>query len=539
MLKYLWRVLMAVAFAVACIACSPSESRVESGNRLGILHVGNSTEPKTIDPHVATGMPENRIILSLFEGLVTKNPYTLAIEPAVAERWSISEDQRVYTFHLRPTAKWSNGEPLTAEDFRWSWMRALHPEFANPYAYMLFPVLNAASFNSGALSNFDEVGVAVINPHTLQVTLANPTPYFLQVMDHHSSYAVHRATVEQHGSPFDRYSKWTRPENFVGNGAFVLDEWQIYRQITVKKNDQYWDASQVKLNKIVFYPTENQVTEERMFRAGQLHKTETLPLAKIPHYQQSQAKEFRSEPFFATYYYQLNTTRKPLDDVRVRSALGLAINRKLIANNVLYGSVAPSASMVPPGALGYEPPSVLGFEPERARQLLAEAGFANGEGFPTLELLYNTSDAHRKIAVAIQQMWKQELNIEVTIVNQEWKVYLQSRNQQDYDIARAGWVGDVIDPINFLELGFSGNGNNSTGYHSEDYDNYIVELIPQSKTPQQRLQRFYEAETMLLQDAPFIPIYTYKYKYLISPHVQGMPTNVMDYVNYKYVWLEQ
>lgn len=519
-------------------ACGPSESRVESGNRLGILHLGNGTEPQSIDPHVSTGVSENRIIQSVFEGLVAKNPYTLEIEPGVAESWKVSDDGLVYTFKLRDNARWSNGDMLTAEDYRWSWQRALHPKMANQYAYMLFPIVNASEFNSGKLKEFDKVGVTVLGTNILQVTLSYPTPYFLQILDHHSSYAVHKPTLEKFGSPYDRYSLWTRPGHFVGNGSFVLSDWQLYRHIRVEKNPNYWDAGKVQLNQVIFYPTENVVTEERMFRVGQLHVSSSMPLPKIPEYRKYNPNELRNAPYLGTYYYQFNVSRPPFDNVLVRRALGLAIDREQITKNVMFGSATPAYSMVPPGVIGYKPPSLFNYDPDEARRLLAAAGYVNGKGFPVVELLYNTNESHRKIAVAIQQMWKKELNIDVSIVNQEWKVYLQSRTQLDYDIARAGWIGDVLDPINFLDLGLSTNGNNSTGFIDSAYDEMITATIPSAKSHEERLQFFYEAETYLMNAAPFIPIYRYQVKYLIDESVVGMPANLMDHFNYKYIRLE-
>jgi oligopeptide transport system substrate-binding protein len=255
------------------IASCGGESNVERGNREGILHFGNASEPQGLDPHVVTGVPENRLIRALFEGLAVKNPYTLESEPGVAERWDISEDGRTVTFYINPRARWSNGDPITAHDYVWSWWRALHPMMGNLYAYMLYPVKNAEAFATGEIDDFEQVGVKALDDLTLQVTLNDPTPYFIQLMDHYSTFALHRPTIEKHGKATDRFTRWTRPENIVGNGAFRLKEWKLNRRITVEKSDTYWDRDNVKLNGVVFYPTENTVTEERMFRAGQLHYT--------------------------------------------------------------------------------------------------------------------------------------------------------------------------------------------------------------------------------------------------------------------------
>jgi oligopeptide transport system substrate-binding protein len=518
-------------------ACGGGESNVVQGNRDGILHYGNGSEPQGLDPHVVTGVPENHLVRALFEGLAVKNPYTLEPEPGVAESWDISEDGRVITFYINPEARWSNGDPMTAEDYVWSWNRALNPAMGNLYAYMLFPVKNAEAYASGKISDFNEVGVKALDKLTLQVTLNERTPYFIQLMDHYSTFAVHRPTIEKFGKATDRFTRWTRVENIVSNGAFKLAEWKLNRRIGMVKSNTYWDRDKVKLNGVVFYPTENIVSEERMFRVGQLHYTGGIPLDKIPVYQAMENTPYVQAPYLGTYFYRFNTERPPVDDVRVRKALSMSIDRVKLNNSVLQKSNIPSYSITPPGTLGYEPPKLFDYDVAKARQLLADAGYPNGEGWPGLELLYNTSESHRKIAVALQQMWKDALNIEITLSNQEWKVYLDSVTQMEFDIARAGWIGDYVDPNNFLDLFLTGGGNNNTGFADPRYDEMILKLAPQAKTREERFATFHEAETMLMEQMPILPIYTYTSKHLIHPSVQGMPSNLMDSLNLKYVWL--
>lgn len=518
-------------------SCSPGESRVQSGNRDGILHLGNFAEPQTLDPHIHTGVPENKISMALFEGLVSAHPETLEPIPGIAERWEVSDDSKTYTFYIRNNAKWSDGVAITAEDYRWSWERASSPKMGNQYAYMLFVIKNAEAWGTGKIDDFNQVGVRVIDKHTLQVELENAAPYFLNLLNHHSLYAVPKHTVLEHGGMTDQYTQWVRPENMVGNGPFRLKDWKIYHELRVEKNPHYWDADTVKLNEIVFYPVENYSTEERMFRAGQLHKTEDTPLDKVPYYREQEPEKFINEPYLGTYYYQFNVTRPPFDDVRVRRAFTLAIDRKKIVEDVMYGVVDPSYALVPPGVGGYQPPVLIDFDPEEAKRLLAEAGYPNGEGFPDVELLYNTNESHRKIAVAVQQMWNTILNVSVGLTNQEWKVYIDSRNRLDYDIARAGWIGDYVDPMNFLDLGLSTNGNNRSGYSVPEYDEMILKTIPNASTPKQRLAEFYKAETRFMTDLAYSPIYTYKTKYLLHPSVKGWKKNYLDYNYYKYVSL--
>lgn len=521
------------------VGCSAGESNVSQGNREGVLHFGNGSEPQGLDPHVVTGVPESKLIDALYEGLTRKNPWTLEPEPGAAASWTFSEDRRVITFKLQPEGRWSNGDPVTAHDFVWSWRRALDPAMGNLYAYMLYPVRNAEAYATGKLQDPGQLGVRALDDHTLEVTLAEPTPYFLQLLDHYSTFAVPRQVIEQFGEATDRFTRWTRPGNIITNGPFRLTEWKLNRRIVVEKNPHYWDAEAVQLNGVVFYPTENLVSEERMFRVNQLHYTNDVPLDKIPAYRAMPDSPFVEAPYLGTYFYLLNTERPPLDDVRVRKALSLAVDRAKLARSVMHDLVTPAWSITPPGTLGYQPPKLFGYEPERARALLAEAGYPGGEGWPGLELTYNTSESHRKVAVALQQMWKDVLGIEVTLSNQEWKVYLDSVSEMNFDMARRGWIGDYVDPNNFLDLYLSDGGNNNTGFSDPVYDEMILERAPQAKTREERFRIFHAAETRLMEEMPIIPVYTYASKHLKHPSVKGLPPNLMDFVNFKTIRLEQ
>lgn len=530
--------LLSAALVILITACTGGETNVERGNREGILHYGNGSEPQGLDPHVVTGVPENKLVRALFEGLTVKNPWTLEPEPGVAQSWEISDDGTVYTFHFNPEARWSNGEQITASDWVWSWKRALHPSMGNQYAYMLYPVVNAERFARKEIEDFSQVGVKALDDLTLQVTLNAPTPYFLQLLDHYSTFAVHPETILKHGKMTDRYTKWTRVENMVGNGAFKLDEWLLNRRIKVVKSDTYWDRDKVRLNGVIYYPTENIVSEERMFRVGQLHYTQTVPLDKIPVYQAMEDTPYLQSPYLGTYFYLFNTKRPPLDDVRVRQALSMAIDRVKLNDTVLQKSNFPAYSITPPDTMGYNPPKLFSYDPEEARRLLADAGFPNGEGWPKVELIYNTSESHRKIAVALQQMWKDVLNINIIISNQEWKVYLDSVDTMNFDIARRGWIGDYVDANNFLDMYITDGGNNNTGFADPVYDDMILRQAPQAQSQEERYRIFFEAETRLMEQMPILPIYTYTSKHLIHPSVMDMPANLMDSLNLKYVWLD-
>ena len=534
---HLLTVLLTLVISALVSACGTGESNVTQGNREGILHYGNGAEPQGLDPHVVTGVPENHLIRALFEGLAVKNPVTLEPEPGVAQRWTFNEDRSVITFYLNPNAKWSNGEQVTADDFVWSWNRALHPETGNLYAYMLYPVKNAEAYAKGDVSEFSEVGVKALDETTLEVTLNAPTPYFIQLMDHYSTFAVHPETLLKFGKMTDRFTPWTRVGNIVSNGAFVLEDWALNRHIKMIKNQEYWDKDNVSLNGVVFYPTENEVSEERMFRVEQLHRTEGVPLDKVPVYREIPESPYMQDPYLGTYYYLVNIDRPPVDDVRVRQALSMSLDREQLARTVMQEVVIPAYSITPPGTLGYQPPKLFDFDPEKARQLLAEAGYPNGEGWPGLDIIYNTNEAHRKIAVAVQQMWKKYLNVDITISNQEWKVYLNAVSQRDFQVARRGWIGDYVDPNNFLDLFITDGGNNNTGFANDYYDEMILQLAPRAPTEEERFAIFHEAETLLMQQMPIIPIYTYATRHLVHPSVEGMSANLMDSLNLKYVKL--
>ena len=519
------------------VGCSQGESRVEEGNRLGILHIGAGTDIRSLDPHVATDSNSGLVIASLHEGLVTLNPYDLSIEPGLAESWEVSEDGKIYRFHIRDNAKWSDGTAVTIDDIYWTFQRYLNPKMGNPWAFMLFPVVNAEEYLKGNISNFSEVGFNVVDQNTFEIYLSEAAPYFMQLLAHQSSAVVSRKAIEEHGEVTSRFSQWTRAGNMISNGPFYLERWDVFQPLIVKKNPHYWGAEDVSLNGIIFYPIDDEKTEERMYRAGLLHKTYQLPESKIPFYQREAPEGLVVEPYLGTYFYSFNMHRDRFQDVRVRKALAMSIDRQAIIDNVLNGINEPAYAMTPPGTIGYYPPKTFEYNPERARELLAEAGYPNGEGFGEFELIYNTLDAHRKIAVAVQQMWKETLNIDVTLANQEWKVYLDTQDNFDFDITRASWIGDYVDPMTFLSLGMSTNGSNTAGFSDPEYDRLLQEYVPSASTSEERLERFYEAEAYLMERMPYIPIYTYMQRYLIHPSVEGLPANIRQEFNFRYVRL--
>lgn len=509
---------------------------MERGNREQILYISIGTEPSGLDPHLVTGVTENYILLSLLEGLVTRDHKTLEIEPGVARTWEISEDRRTYTFALDPEARWSNGDPVTASDFLFSFQRILSPELGAPYAYMLYPMRNAEAFHEGEIEDFSEVGVRAPDSRTLQIELEEPTPYFLGLLSHFTWWPVHPPTVLRHGKMTDRISDWTKPENFVGNGPFTLESWKLNRSLIVQKDPTYRETEDVRLNGIHFLPIEGDA-EERAFRAGHIHISNSVPVHRIDWYERHRPENIRFDTYLGTYYYALNTEIPPLDDARVRRALAYSINRKEITEHVLRGGQEPAHHFTPPDTGGYTARARVPYDPERARELLAEAGYPEGKGFPDLELLYNTSDSHRTVALAIAQMWKKELGIDITLYNQEWKVYLSTRKSGNFEIVRAGWIGDYDDPNTFLNLATSGSGNNHSNWSHPQYDEWI-EAASRTADPDARLELFQKAENLLLEEMPFIPIYFYVRSLLIDEAVQGWEPNVLDHHPYTDIHLE-
>jgi len=536
-IKRIFSIFLAFGILLGISACGKEKkTNVSEGTKNQILHIGNGTEPQGLDPHIVTGVPEHYIIAALLEGLVIENPVDLTPKPGAARSWMISDDRKTYVFKIRKNVRWSNGDPVSAHDFVYSWRRLLSPGLGAEYAYQLFYLKNARRYCKGDLNDFNKVGVKALDDHTLEVTLATPTPFFLSLLAHYSTFPVHRETIEKFGKIDTRSSKWTRPGNYVGNGPFILKEWKLNKIIVVEKNPIYWNADMVRLKKIHFHPIDNLQTEERMFRSGQLHKTSTVPSEKIEGYKKKSPELLKITPYLGTYYYLINTLRKPFDDPRVRRAFAMSIDRRQIVEKVTKGGQIPAHAFTPPETRGYTPQASIPYDIEGARRLLAEAGYSAGKGFPKCELLYNTSEGHRKIAVAIQQMWKTALSVNVTLANQDWKVYLNSRKNKDYDMARAGWIGDYADPNTFLDLFVTGGGNNHSGWSNKTYDRLIAQAAGTAER-KKRFRIFQEAEKILLEAAPIIPIYAYTNASLIHPDVKGWHPNILDHHPYQYVYL--
>lgn len=519
--------------------CAKREKPVDSGLRDQVLHFGNGTEPQDLDPQTITGVPEHKIMMALFEGIVTEDPVTLDPEPGIAESWTISGDGLVYTFRIREAARWSNGDPITAPGIVASFKRMLTPSLASEYAYMMHHVVGAQEFNEGKLRDFSKTGFTAPDDRTFVMTLKHRVPFLLKAMaSHYAWWPVHVPTIAKFGGLERKGSRWTLPGNLVGSGPFVLKEWLPNQKIVVVKSPTYWDRDRVRLNEIDFYAMDNIDVEERMFRTGQLHITNEIPNSKIDSYRRDNPGVLSIEPYLGAYFYRFNTSKPPFDDPRVRRAFALAIDRDAIVTNVTRGGQKPSYSVVPPGILGYVSDSRLAGTLEDARRLLAEAGYPGGKGFPHVELLYNTSENHRAIAEAIQQMWKQNLGVDVGLTNQEWKVYLDSQDNLAYDISRSGWIADYVDPHVFLDMWKTRGGNNDTGWSNARYDELLEQSLDAADTAG-RYDIYRQMEGILVDELPILPIYFYTRVNLQDPMVKGYHSTILDNHPWKHVYLEK
>ncbi len=513
-------------------ACGEQQSSAERFAHDGILVIGNNAEPQSLDPHKATAVADGKIIATLLEGLVRPSATEDGeVLPAAAEHWKQNESADVWTFYLNRAATWSDGRPVTAHDFVYAYQRLLHPQFAGKYAEMLYPLLNAEAYNKGECK-WNEVGVKAIDDYTLQLTLSGPTPHLPRLLLHFTWYPVPAHRVEELGGMLDRRSLWTRPENWVGNGAYVLDEHRCNNYLSVRPNPRYLRANELRNRGIRFLPIVNGYTETRMYMGGKLHITNNVPPEMISHARSVSPEAYCQDPYYCTIFYRLNTTRAPLSDERVRRALHLAIDRDALVGRVVRGAGAPTTTFTPPGA-GYaatasQEPATQVERAALARRLLAEAGYPDGKGFPVLELMTTSRDVQRVMAETIQAMWEEVLGIHVDIRSCEWTAYKAAQQNMEYDISSSSWSGDYLDAATFVELWRSGGGNNCTGWGSAEFD---AELEAARSTGDATARRAHlsRAESLMLQQYPVIPLYHSERTYLRSPHhVRGWQPRLLD-----------
>ena len=500
-----------------------------------ILRISQRNEPADLDPALASLPDELFIIRALSEGLVAPSPNLAPPQPAAAESWEISPDQRTYTFHLRRGARWSNGEPVTADDFVESYRRVLQPATAAPKAQLFFMVKNARAFATGQLEDFDAVGIRAADPHTLVVTLEQPQPRFLSYVASGPWIPVNPRTVTKFGRA------WTRPGNFVGNGAFTLVEWRPHQRIVVRKNPAYHGAAHIRLEEIQFIAFDNGDTEERAFRAGQLDVTMAVPFTKLDTYRHDHPAELHHAPLAETRYLAFNTTRPPLNDIRVRRALSLAIDRARIVEHVVQGGQDAAFRLVPrelrdPADRAPRLAGILQENPALARRLLAEAGFPDGQGFPRLEL--STWPVGAPVTEVVQAMWQKELGIDVQLVTREARVHVAALREGRFDIGFITAIPDVADAANLLQDFTTGSPGNYPHWSDDRYDD-LVARAARTSDPALQSQRLREAAARLLEERPLTPLYFNATNWLMRPNVRGWHQDALWTRFYQDVYLHE
>jgi len=469
-----------------------------------VLHRDNGEEPATLDPHIAEGAPSAQILRDLFEGLTAESPQGRII-PGAAIRWNISRDGKTYTFYLRKEARWSNGDPVTAEDFVYGLRRSASPATASNRAQVLLPIANAAEVLSGAIPT-DQLGVRAISEHILEISLKGPTPYFLNLLNDSSTYPIHRASVLEHGSSF------SRPGKLVSNGAYILKDWKLRSRIELVRNANYWDADHVNIEQVFYFPFEDQSAASKQFRAGELHWTYGVPANQFKWLQKHYPDELVISPWSGSYYFGYNLLREPfIENPDLRLALALALDRELLTEKVTQFGEQPSYGLVPPGIGEFVSPLPEWAEwsqaerNEEARRLYAGAGYTEDDPL-RFEIRYDAGRNNKKMALAAASLWKQVLGAQATLLNEEPKVFLQNREQKVLtQVFRAGWISDFADPFSFLELFRTGHGRNDFGYSNELYDSLLDEIASE-RVPARRRRLMFEAERMLLAEMPYIPV---------------------------------
>ena len=491
-----------------------------------ILNKNNGAEPQTLDPHRAEGVPASNILRDLFEGLVSEAPDGSLI-PGAAETWQINDDGTVYTFTLRADGRWSNGDPVTAADFAYGIQRSVDPATLSQYSSILFPIVNAEQIVKGELSP-EQLGVTALDDRTLEIRLIGPTPYFLGLLTHSTTYAVYRPSVEKFGNRFARAGQ------LVGNGAYRLDEWVVQSHIRLLRSEKYWDDENTVIDEVNYFPIENQDAMLKRYRADELDFTQDLPFKQIAWIRENIADQLYISPYLGSYYYSLNLTLPPFAGApKLRRALALAIDRDVLTEKITGSGEIPAYSWTP-RVTGYtqQPPDWAGWTQEKrnteARRLFKESGHSEANPL-TIQILYNTSENHKRIAVAIASMWKQVLGVETKLLNQEWKVFLETRKQKTMPgVARNGWIGDYNDAYSFTQLLASDNEQNDSGFANDEYD-ALLDRAAVEPDMQQRAELMEAAGRLMLEEQPIIPIYFYVSKHLIKPWVGGFEPNIMDH----------
>lgn len=487
----------------------------------------NGAEPESLDPAIISGQPDMRVAMSLFEGLTRFNARTGEPEPGLASQWDISEDGLTYTFHLRPDSKWSNGDLITADDVVWSWLRVLDPNTAADYVGVMFYLKNAEALHYGRITDPSLVGVRALDEHTVHVELESPTAFFLSLCAFTTFAIVPRDVIQEHGD------RWVRGDGLITNGPYTLEFWRINDRIRIRRNPNYWDNANTQNELVDILPISAANTALNLYLTGEADIVWDKSLVPVHLTDVLRSRpDFHSFDYLGSYFARFNTTKPPFDDVRVRKAFAMTINRDRIVNRITRAGEKPAETIVPVSAANYLPADGLEYDPEEARRLMAEAGYPEGEGFPEASYLFNASTSaglDEKVAVELQAMWRDALGVNVSLRQMEWKTYLAGMSALDYDICRSSWIADYNDPNTFLDMFLTGGGNNRTGWSSEQYDQWISEANSMTDL-EERARVFQKAETFLLQEgAPIATIYSYSgFNYYDPEKIKGIYANPID-----------
>jgi len=512
------------------LPCLASCARLEEPADLTII---NGPEPESLDPALVSAVADGRIVASLFEGLTRFNAETAKPEPGLAERWDISHDGLVYTFHLRTNAVWSTGEPITAADATYTWRRVLDPATGCVYSGLLFYIKNAEAFATAKLKEPDALGLKAVGLHTFRVELNDPTPFFLDLCALPALGIVPRQAIEKHGD------RWVLVHPVPVSGAYELAAWRLNDRIRLRKNSRYWDAANTRSPLVDLLRCSSASTALNLYETGQadiIWDKELMPLELMDLLRRR--PDFHSSDYLGTYFIRFNVTRKPFDDVRVRKALALAIDKRHIVSKVLKAGEKVAQHLVPPGVPDYTPPPGLEFNPAEARRLLAEAGYPGGQNFPRFHYMYNnTGKNHEQIAVELQALWKRELGLHVELRNLDSQIYLNAQARLDYDVCRSSWIGDYNDANTFLDVFLSTSGNNRTGWKNARYDQLLREANAKIDR-RERAQLLQAAEGLLIRDeVPIVPLYVYAgLEGYDATRIQGVYPNVRGEHPLRAIW---
>jgi oligopeptide transport system substrate-binding protein len=526
----------AVAAGAAAWALHRPRSSRNQVAESGVFRRGNVGEPRTLDPLLSDAAQEFEIICDLTVGLVAQDPQARPI-PGMATHWETSADGLTWTFHLRE-AQWSDGQPVTAEDFVFSWRRILDPDTAASYSYFLYLVENAEAINAGKLPG-TALGVRAVDARTFEIQLIHPAPYLLEMLTHTATMPLPKHVVEAKGR------NWARPENHVGNGPFVLKQWIPNEYVLVEKNPRFYDAANVALKQVVFYPTADYGVALQRFRAGELDFQDRFPEQQITWIKDNLPRTINPVPQLITDIIAFNLKRKPFNDIRVREAVNLALNREAITGRVLRAGHLPAYAVVPPGTANYPFGTGLRFRGtpyrerlERARSLMQAAGYDANRRLKTSYMIRATTPGiYRAIAAAIQQMLAQ-VYIDIAITPNDLQIFYPTIQAHDFDIAQSGWQADFNDASNFLDLYRTGGGNNWGEYSNPAFDKMLA-AAQQDTNLESRGRKLAAAETIMLDDFAAAPLFYWTNLNLTWPYVNGFQANPMDYHRSRWVTIDQ